>query len=401
MNKLALSLALGLLCVSATVAQESAVTAMETPAVTSVVSATPDAMVMRLAAAYVETAERIHAFVVNKEHIATSPQRLKTELKKVGMFLEPMREEVGKTVTPEQEAAALATLTAEANLGTYADAVSKLWKQTAVSIPLSARFVGKVIAPDVVVALEQTEPDAVEVENPSDLPYYIMGGIILLLVGIIVCVVLQKQKEKELLEEPLPVQEPQPVPSAPEPQEDVEVAKVEDANSYAISYGTRDATFICSTDLENIELTLPTRRETDKFYTLVVKYGQNNQKFKLSKRVVSFGRSGSRGSNPDVPLELPGCASRMMGVLIYRDDQEGVEPSWLLAVNQQSDLNPGWRNALCAYLHRKGVEQPISDIAFTLKQGDMVEFRLSNATGDGEDSQVSPLSVCLTIEKNN
>lgn len=400
MNKWALSLALVLLCVSTAVAQEPAATAMGTPVAATAASVTPDATVMRLASAYVETAARIHAIVANKEHIATSPHRLKSELKKVGMFLEPMREEVGKSVTPEQESAALATLRADAELGTYADAVGKLWKQTAVSIPLSVRFVGKTVVPDVVGVLEQPESDVLEVEESSDLPYYIMGGIILLLVGIIVCIVLQKQKEKELLEEPLPVTETQPAPAAPEPKEEVDTTKVKDANSYALSYGSRGETFIRSTDLENVELTLPTRRETNQSYMLVVKYGQVSQKFKLSKRVVSFGRSGSRGSNPDVPLDLPSSASRMMGVLIYRDDQEGMEPSWMLAVNQQSDLNPGWQHSFCAYLHRKGVDKPLPDVAFTLKQGDIVEFLLPNSAEEVDANQVAPLSVCLTIEKN-
>lgn len=380
-------------------AQAQSETAMGAPAVAPVNAAT-DSSVLRLSNAYADTAERIRVFQENKEYIKKSPSRLNAELKKVVMFLEPLREEMGRSVPAELEALALAELQSDAELARYASDVQKLWKKSAVSTPLAARYICSVIAPDAVRALEEPESEEYD-DEASPLPVLIALGTVALLVVLIVLVVLQKRKESELLKEP----EPTPLPPAPEPpasptEPEDTAQKVKDANDYNLSFGSVGNEFVRSTDIEGVEMLLPKRKETGSIYRFLVRYGQVSQTYSLTKRVVSFGRRGDKRSNPDIPLELPESASRMLGVLIYRDDQEGVEPSWLMAVNQHSEHNPGWENVSCAYLHRKGAAQPVADVAFTLKHGDMVEVVVPyfSVTADGTQ-QKENLSIFLTIEK--
>lgn len=406
MNKWALSLALVLLCVSTAVAQEPAATAMGTPAP---VAAT-DATVMRLSNAYLETAERIHTFVVNKDHIATSPLRLKSELKKVGMFLLPMRDDIGTTLTPEQETAAMAVLRNDSELSRYANQVQKLWEQTKYTSPLAPRFIAKTIAPDVVDALdgEYVDDGAVAADDSSSLVFVVLAVTsILLVVAILIALNNQKKKRetaRRLLEEETKNAEKEAEKlrkqrelEALKAAEDAQKEQVKNANDYQID--TAAGEFALSRDFRKdiAPLSVPTRKEVNGSFTLVFRNaeGETVQKIKMSKRVMSFGRATEGTGTADISLKTADqSVSRLHGVLLYRE----IEQCWLLALNQLSERNVNC-SARYALLKKADSSELKPAVVFVLHKGDTVYFVSNEVINQiGEGRMPSFKAASITIE---
>lgn len=361
-------------------------------------------MVMRLAEAYVETADQIHTFISNKEHIAASHRRMKSELKKVGMYLEPMRKDVGKTMTAEQEAAALAKLQEHEEFGKYADKVEKLWKQTARTSPLSLSYIVSVIAPELKSALVEGPIELDEEPVQSSATPYVMTVVLaaLLLVAAAVSLHFVKKKKQEKADKEAAEEARRRAAEAEHLRREAALAaqnqpvveEVKEPNTYDVDDFVKIETM---SQVDGSRLHEPKRMVVEGKYTLEVEIitaeGKSIvQRYELTKPLVSIGRkvgtsagnAGSEGTADIALASLPGHYSRFAALLKYVDGKDTAGNAyhfWQLAVNQNYRLmqtkdeagNPvkvPFYNTCCKY--NKASKQPLSQdlIAVSLDRGE-------------------------------
>lgn len=379
---------------------------------TPIIESSPDeidAKVIRLKSVFTETAVMVKLFVAHKERYKNNPQKLSEELSRISStYLEPLRKnpEMGKKLTPAQEAAAVNALRKNPECGEYADKVKKLWDETSRTMPLSPKFVARTIAPDVEALLNRPSNEENEEEEPTGsyaLGIMVGSGAILIIAALLALhVVSRKRKEQEEKEKLLQLQrEAEARRKAEEEAAAAEAAlpvleKVQNANDY------RMEPCIFSNDLDkNLRaLTTPTRKEVKESYELHVMQGNglSTQRFAMTKAIISFGRKSDNASgHADIALEPRDMKlSRIHCVFLYKNkDEENTDESfWLLAINQGSDRvreNPeadgesaSSEKIRTATLTRHGESQ--NGTAFVVHPGDVIDLTPSTS---------------ITIEKKN
>lgn len=366
-------------------AQAQSETAMGAPAVAPVNAAT-DSSVLRLSNAFAETARQIRSFRQHKEYMMDSPLRLKAELKKVGMYLQPMRTDVGTSLTAEQETAALAVLREDPELAPFASAVQKLWQQTLYTSPLAPRYIAKVIAPDVADVLTAGSggmEEPTEAGRDEMMVYGILAAVALAVVGLVALAIRSQRKKKEeaqerarqaklLAEKRTEENRKLREEEARRAAEEAAKETIKNANEYEISLEPGE--FAMNDDFRDdvAKLEVPNRVPVEDNYTLVFRnpHGEVIQKFKMTKRVVSFGRRAHGSGTADVALNTEDhTISRLHGVMLYRKETS----EWLLALNQDSAQNCG-DSVRYALLQRAGSKTAELGVVFAMKPGDMVYF---------------------------
>ncbi len=351
----------------------------------------------------------VKSFVARKEHYKNNPRQLREELSRISStYLEPLRkdQEMGKKLTPAQEAAAVNALRKNPKCGEYADKVKKLWDETSRTMPLSPIFVARTIAPDVEFFLNRPSNEEREEEEPTGsyaLGIMVGSGAILIIAALLALhVVSRKRKEQEEKEKLLQLQrEAEARRKAEEEAAAAEAAlpvleKVQNANDY------RMEPCIFSNDLDKDirALTTPTRKEVKESYELHVMQGNglSTQRFAMTKAIISFGRKSDNASgHADIALEPRDMKlSRIHCVFLYKNkDEENTDESfWLLAINQGSDRvreNPeadgeseSSEKIRTATLTRHGESQ--NGTTFVVHPGDVIDLTPSTS---------------ITIEKKN
>lgn len=358
-----------------------------TPSIKSSIAVT-DSKVIRLKATFAETAYLIQSFVDNKSSYLGSPRRLREELTNISStYLEPLREdpEMGKTLTRAQEEAALNELRSDNKYGKYAEAVKKLWDQTAHTKPLAPEFIAKTIAPDVVSYLTTTVTPEEDEDRGSGsyTPALLVGGGTILAVALLLALHIMQRKRKEQENRARLIAEAEAEAHRRQKEEEdrrkaaeaaAEAAlpvleKVENTNDYDMS------PCIFSTDLSPRvhPLTRPERKEVKENYELHVRRsdGQSVQRFAMTKAIMSIGRKTDDASgHADIALTAEdGYLSRIHGVFMYQHMKD-EKSFWLLAINQDSDRVKHPEQVRKAWLTRR--EETEEGVAFVVRPDDVI-----------------------------
>lgn len=379
-------------------AQDETPSAAATPAPVESSLEEIDSKVIRLKATFTETAIMVKSFVDNKERYSDSPARLRDELSRItSTYLEPLRKdpEMGSSLTPTQEDAAVRALRRNENCGQYADAVKTLWDETARTSPLAPRFIAKTIAPDVVPYLTEeptiTEENAESKTGNSTLILAVAGGAILAVAGILALHIVQRKRKEEEERARLAAEdsarrkarEEEARRKAEEEAALPTLEEVQNANDYRLE------PCVFSTDLSDniLPLSTPARKEVHENYQLHVvrSNGQSVQRFAMTKAIMSLGRKTDNATgHADIALAIDDRElSGIHGVFMYQH-MEDEDSFWLFAVNQGSHRNVAPEALRRATLTRQG--QSNEGVAFVVRPGDIID--LTNSTS-------------ITIEKKN
>lgn len=305
-------------------------------------------------------ARAIDGFSSTKSYYRDNPDRLREELKKLTYPLEILRNNQGKTICSAAEKQAIHILMSDSLLSEYAIVVCELWRQTEFSCPLNVSYIAKLVAPEMLPYLDDVYVE--EKESNTLISFFVV--LLILMVGITVWWLYKEKRKKRLQEEELRKKEEEEKLRQEEEQKRLEeenrrleeesipqMQELENTNGYRIPKGE----YAMSTDLDRtvFSLALPEKKDLEEHFILKVmeENGRLTQRFNLSKRVISFGRSGAvrEEGGADIVFECEDRSiSRFHGVLIYwehRDDEENCndreDSYWLLCVNQKSELNLG------------------------------------------------------------
>ena len=356
-----------------------------TPSIKSSIAVT-DSKVIRLKETFKETADLIQKFVTNKKRYINDPDQLRIKLTNISStYLEPLRvdPEMGKTLTRAQEEAALNELRSDNKYGKYAEAVKKLWDQTARTKPLAPEFIAKTIAPDVVPYLTTTLPPAEDEDSESGsyTPALLVGGGTILAVALLLALHIMQRKRKEQENRARLIAEAEAHRRQKEEEDRRKAAeaaaeaalpvleKVENTNDYDMS------PCIFSTDLSPSvhPLTRPERKEVKENYELHVRRsdGQSVQRFAMTKAIMSIGRKTDDASgHADIALTAEdGYLSRIHGVFMYQHMKD-EKSFWLLAINQDSDRVEHPEKVRKAWLTRR--EETEEGVAFVVRPDDVI-----------------------------
>lgn len=350
-----------------------------------------DSGVIRLKSAFTETAILVKSFVDNKARYMDSPRRLREELSRItSTYLEPLRKdsEMTEPLTRAQEEAAIRALRRNEECGQYAEAVKKLWDETARTSPLAPRFIARTIAPDMVSRLTApaTTEDETESETGSYAPALLVGGGAVLAVALLLALHIAQRKRKEQEERARLAAEEEARRKAKEEEEarrkaEEEAAlptleEVKNANDYHMD------PCLFSSDLPtNVHpLTTPERKKVLENYQLDVMRssdGQLQQRFAMTKAIMSIGRKAANATgHADMALETEdGHLSRIHGVFMYQH-MEDEESFWLLGINQGSDRTDS-TTLRKATLTRHGESQ--EGFAFVVRPGDIIDLTSSTS----------------------